>query len=186
MGAGGPRQPQPGGFVPASATLSEIEHHQALVKVRATSVNAAEWYEVTGPWFARLMGGGGVRRPKKPRLGSDLAGTVEAVGRDVTQLAPGDEVFGTSGAAWAEYGTSAMRRPMSPLSPSASSASSRGIRRGVRRLLKTMGHRVMTPPASAKPEAARPVTPVAVGPWAEGRRGVAWLLPSARPTAFLY
>jgi NADPH:quinone reductase-like Zn-dependent oxidoreductase len=79
-----------------------IEDHQALVRVHASSVNPAEWYGVTGPWFARVFGAG-VRGPKDTRPGSDLAGTVETIGKDVTELAPGDEVFGTSGAAWAEY-----------------------------------------------------------------------------------
>jgi NADPH:quinone reductase-like Zn-dependent oxidoreductase len=79
-----------------------IEDHQVLVRVHASSVNPAEWYTVNGPWFVRLFGTG-MRRPKDPRVGSDLAGRVEAVGVDVTEFQPGDEVFGTGGAAWAEY-----------------------------------------------------------------------------------
>ena len=79
-----------------------IEDNQVLVKVHASSVNPAEWYAITGPWFARLLGGG-IRRPKDPRVGADLAGRVEAVGAGITEFQPGDEVFGTSGAAWAEY-----------------------------------------------------------------------------------
>ncbi|MGH3017546.1 MAG: NAD(P)-dependent alcohol dehydrogenase [Gaiellaceae bacterium] len=79
-----------------------IEDNQVLVRVHASSVNPAEWYEITGPWFARLFGGG-MRKPKSPRVGADLAGRVEAVGGDVTEFQPGDEVFGTSGASWAEY-----------------------------------------------------------------------------------
>jgi NADPH:quinone reductase-like Zn-dependent oxidoreductase len=79
-----------------------IEDHQVLVRVHASSVNPAEWYAITGPWFVRLFGTG-IRRPKDPRVGSDLAGRVEAVGSDVTEFQPGDEVFGTGGAAWAEY-----------------------------------------------------------------------------------
>jgi NADPH:quinone reductase-like Zn-dependent oxidoreductase len=55
-----------------------IEDNQVLVKVHASSVNPAEWYGITGPWFARLFGGG-IRRPKDPRVGADLAGRVEAV-----------------------------------------------------------------------------------------------------------
>ena len=73
-----------------------------LVRVHASSVNPAEWYGVNGPWFVRLFGTG-LRRPKDPRVGSDLAGRVEAVGSDVKEFQPGDEVFGTGGAAWAEY-----------------------------------------------------------------------------------
>jgi NADPH:quinone reductase-like Zn-dependent oxidoreductase len=52
--------------------------------------------------FSRIFGNG-IRRPKDPRVGADLAGRVEAVGADVTEFQPGDEVFGTSGGSWAEY-----------------------------------------------------------------------------------
>jgi NADPH:quinone reductase-like Zn-dependent oxidoreductase len=79
-----------------------IEDHQVLVRVHASSVNPAEWYRVTGPFFARLFGGG-LRKPKSPAVGGDLAGTVEVVGRDVEEFQPGDEVFGTTLGAWAEY-----------------------------------------------------------------------------------
>jgi NADPH:quinone reductase-like Zn-dependent oxidoreductase len=79
-----------------------IEDNQVLVRVHASSVNPAEWYGITGPWFARLFGGG-IRKPKSPRVGADLAGRVEAVGDEVTEFQPGDAVFGTSGASWAEY-----------------------------------------------------------------------------------
>jgi len=73
-----------------------------LVRVRATSVNPAEWYGVTGrPQVARMQMG--LRKPKDNRLGVDFAGTVEAVGRDVTELRPGDEVFGGRSGAFAEY-----------------------------------------------------------------------------------
>jgi NADPH:quinone reductase-like Zn-dependent oxidoreductase len=83
--------------------VPEIEDHQVLVRVHASSVNPAEWYRVWGPFFVRLMGGDGLRAPKRPQIGSDLAGTVEAVGKDVTAFEPGDEVFGTTLGAWAEY-----------------------------------------------------------------------------------
>ena len=78
-----------------------VEDHQVLVRVRASSVNPVEWYGVTGPYFARI--GNGLRKPNDPTVGADLAGRVEAVGRDVTQFQPGDEVYGTSGGSWAEY-----------------------------------------------------------------------------------
>ncbi len=77
------------------------EDDQVLVRVHASSVNPVEWYGVTGPYFARL--GAGFRKPKDPRLGADLAGVVEAVGREVRDFRPGDEVFGSGAGAWAEY-----------------------------------------------------------------------------------
>jgi len=78
-----------------------IGDEQVLVRVHASSVNPVEWYGVSGPYFARI--GNGMRRPKDQTVGADLAGTVEAVGRDVKELQPGDEVFGVSGGSWAEY-----------------------------------------------------------------------------------
>jgi NADPH:quinone reductase-like Zn-dependent oxidoreductase len=77
------------------------EDDQVLVRVCASSVNPVEWYGVTGPYFARV--GAGFRKPKDPRVGADLAGVVEAVGREVQDVGPGDEVFGSGSGAWAEY-----------------------------------------------------------------------------------
>lgn len=75
---------------------------QVLVKVRAVSVNPYDWHFMTGtPYLMRL--GAGLRRPKDLRLGVDFSGVVEAVGKDVTQLKPGDAVFGGRGGAFAEY-----------------------------------------------------------------------------------
>ena len=82
--------------------MPAIEDDQVLVRVHASSVNPVEWYGVTGPFFVRAFGGG-LRKPKNTTVGGDVAGRVEAVGKDVTEFQPGDEVFGTSGAAWAEY-----------------------------------------------------------------------------------
>ena len=65
-----------------------------LLRVRATSVNTPDWATVAGvPYILRLQAG--LRRPKHPVRGSDVAGTVEAVGQRVTDLQPGDEVFGS-------------------------------------------------------------------------------------------
>jgi NADPH:quinone reductase-like Zn-dependent oxidoreductase len=78
-----------------------VEDDQVLVRVHGSSVNPVEWYGVTGFYFARM--GTGLRRPKSASVGADLAGRVEAVGRDVRDFQPGDEVFGTGAGAWAEY-----------------------------------------------------------------------------------
>jgi NADPH:quinone reductase-like Zn-dependent oxidoreductase len=74
-----------------------------LVRVRAASVNRGDWYSLTGtPYVVRMQLG--LLKPKTNRLGVDFAGTVEAVGRDVMQFRPGDEVFGgRSSGAFAEY-----------------------------------------------------------------------------------
>src|SRR5919202_4987074 len=74
---------------------------EVLVRVRASSVNPAEWYAVTGPLIVR--GTNGLRGPKEPRVGIDYAGVVEAVGKDVTEFEPGDEVFGGRTGAYGEY-----------------------------------------------------------------------------------
>lgn len=82
---------------------------QVLVRVHASSVNPVEWYSVYAPPFVRVISGQ-LRRPKDPSLGVDLAGTVEAVGKNVTAFGPGDEVFGGSGASWAEYAAAPMTK----------------------------------------------------------------------------
>jgi NADPH:quinone reductase-like Zn-dependent oxidoreductase len=75
---------------------------QVLVRVRAASLNPLDGHFVRGMWLARLMGGG-LRKPKDTRLGVDYAGTVEAVGKNVTQFKPGDEVFGARNGSLAQY-----------------------------------------------------------------------------------
>lgn len=80
---------------------------EVLIKVRAASVNAADWRMMSAdPFLVRFYSG--LLKPKKiTRLGADIAGVIEAVGSDVTQFKPGDEVFGdvfTSGmGSFAEY-----------------------------------------------------------------------------------
>jgi NADPH:quinone reductase-like Zn-dependent oxidoreductase len=88
--------------------LQEVERptpkdNQVLVKVHAAAANPLDWHRMRGaPFLARLDGG--LRKPKDPRLGADIAGRVEAVGSQVTQFQPGDEVFGEIGAGgFAEY-----------------------------------------------------------------------------------
>ncbi|MGN6680939.1 MAG: NAD(P)-dependent alcohol dehydrogenase [Streptosporangiaceae bacterium] len=68
--------------------------NDVLIRVRATSVNTPDWATVAGvPAILRL--GAGLRRPRHPVRGSDVAGVVEAVGQQVTDFRPGDEVFGS-------------------------------------------------------------------------------------------
>src|ERR1700754_3838678 len=79
---------------------------EALVRVRATSVQPWDWHFMRGePYFSRLMPGDmGLRGPKKTLLGADVAGVVEAVGDGVTEFGPGDEVFAMpEGGGFAEY-----------------------------------------------------------------------------------
>ncbi|SFD77069.1 NAD(P)-dependent alcohol dehydrogenase [Streptomyces aidingensis] len=85
----------------------EPADHEVLVRVRASSVNPADWMAVTGrPYVLRL--GFGLRRPRRRVRGKDVAGTVEAVGRKVTRWRPGDEVFGElPHGAYAEYAVAA-------------------------------------------------------------------------------
>ena len=78
---------------------------QVLVRVRAASINPYDWHFIEGsPKIIRVMTGG-LRKPKDTRLGVDFAGVVEAVGKNVTNFKPGDEVFGGRGGAFGEYVT---------------------------------------------------------------------------------
>jgi NADPH:quinone reductase-like Zn-dependent oxidoreductase len=88
-----------------------IADDEVLVRVRATSVHTDVWHVITGkPYILRLMGAG-LRKPKNPIPGTDLAGTIEAVGKNVTRFKIGDDVFGEShkrfqwvnGGTFAEY-----------------------------------------------------------------------------------
>jgi Alcohol dehydrogenase GroES-like domain len=79
---------------------------EVLVRVRATSVNPYDWHHVSGePYVARLMPGSlGLRGPRIGIPGCDMAGQVEAVGADVTEFRPGDDVYALlSGGGFAEY-----------------------------------------------------------------------------------
>ena len=76
--------------------------NEVLIEVRAASVNPFDWHLMRGtPYIVRIMAG--LLKPKDKRLGVDVAGQVEAVGRNVTQFKPGDEVFGACRGAFAEY-----------------------------------------------------------------------------------
>src|SRR5688572_24256668 len=80
----------------------EIADDEVLVRVHAASVHIGDWVLMTGvPYVMRL--GTGLSRPKHRVPGTDIAGTVEAVGANVKGLRPGDEVFGWCAGAFAEY-----------------------------------------------------------------------------------
>ena len=75
---------------------------QVLVKVLAASVNPYDWHFMRGePYVMRI--GNGLRKPKGMRIGVDFSGTVEAVGKNITQFKAGDEVFGGRTGSFAEY-----------------------------------------------------------------------------------
>ncbi len=77
---------------------------EILVRVRAAAVNPLDWHYMRGtPYIMRIEAG--LRKPKDTRMGVDYAGTVEAVGRNVTRFKPGDDVFGGRSGALAEYVT---------------------------------------------------------------------------------
>src|SRR5918992_3095595 len=83
----------------------EIGDDEVLVRVRAAGVNPGDWAIMSGlPYIARPVYG--LRKPKNAVRGTDVAGTIEAVGSGVTRLQPGEEVFGWCsglGGAFAEY-----------------------------------------------------------------------------------
>lgn len=91
--------------------IAEVEKpvpkdNEVLIKVRAASVNPLDWRFMRGkPYVLRIMFG--LRTPKITRPGVDVAGQVEAVGGNVTQFRPGDEVFGVCRGSFAEYACAA-------------------------------------------------------------------------------
>src|SRR2546427_7386129 len=91
---------------PDALQFTEVEKptpkdNEVLIKVRAASVNPLDLFTMRGAPLIRLIPG--LRTPKDKRLGVDVAGQVEAVGRNVTEFKSGDEVFGVSRGAFAEY-----------------------------------------------------------------------------------
>jgi NADPH:quinone reductase-like Zn-dependent oxidoreductase len=97
---------------PEVLALADVEKpvpndSQVLIKVRAASLNALDAYMIRDAWINRLIFG--LRKPKDTRLGRDVAGQVEAVGKNVTQFKPGDELFGTCRGALAEYAVASER-----------------------------------------------------------------------------
>jgi NADPH:quinone reductase-like Zn-dependent oxidoreductase len=90
-----------------------IGDDDVLVQVSAAGVDQGVWHVMAGLPYPIRLAGYGLRAPKTPVPGMDVAGVVEAVGRDVTRFQPGDEVFGIAKGAYAEYA----RAPDSKLAP---------------------------------------------------------------------
>ena len=76
---------------------------EVLIKIHAASVNAYDWHFLTADIFLIRFMGGGLLKPKNTRLGADMAGRIEAVGKTVKEFQPGDEVFGMVKGSFAEY-----------------------------------------------------------------------------------
>src|SRR5256884_8845860 len=90
----------------ANLQLRELENpapmdNEVLVRVRAASINPVDGHMIRGSWLMRPMSG--LRKPKDTRFGTDYSGIVEAIGKDVTNFKPGDEVFGAKNGAVADY-----------------------------------------------------------------------------------
>jgi NADPH:quinone reductase-like Zn-dependent oxidoreductase len=88
--------------------LKEVEKptpmdDEVLIKIHAASVNAYDWHFLTADIFLIRLMGGGLFKPKNTRLGADIAGRIEAVGKNITQFQPGDKVFGMVKGGFAEY-----------------------------------------------------------------------------------
>src|SRR5918912_3575234 len=81
----------------------EIADEEVLVRVRAAGVDRGVWHLMTGLAYPIRLAGYGLRAPKNPVIGMDLAGVVEAIGKNVTRFQPGDEVFGIGKGSYAEY-----------------------------------------------------------------------------------
>jgi len=92
----------------AVLSLAEVERptvtaDEVLIRVAAASVDRGTWHCMTGEPYAMRLTGFGLRAPKSSNPGRALAGTVEAIGADVTELQPGDEVYGSCDGSFAEY-----------------------------------------------------------------------------------
>jgi NADPH:quinone reductase-like Zn-dependent oxidoreductase len=91
----------------------EIADDEVLVRVRAAGVDRGVWHQMAGLPYPIRLAGYGLRAPKNQTPGMDVAGVVEAVGKDVTRFQPGDEVFGIAKGSFAEYA----RAPEKKLAP---------------------------------------------------------------------
>jgi len=92
----------PGVLTLADVERPNLEDDRVLVRVSAASMNPYDWHMIRGlPYIARASAG--LRSPKNPIPGADFAGVVEEVGANVTDFAPGDQVFGSGPGTFAEY-----------------------------------------------------------------------------------
>ena len=94
----------------AQVAVPTIGADEVLVRVHAAGVDRGAWHIVTGLPYPLRLAGFGVRAPKNPVVGGDLAGVVAAVGRDVTRFHVGDEVYGTGYGTFAEYARASASR----------------------------------------------------------------------------
>jgi NADPH:quinone reductase-like Zn-dependent oxidoreductase len=83
--------------------IPEIADDEVLVRVHAAGVGRDVWHIMTGLPYPIRLAGYGLRAPKNPVIGSDMAGVVETVGKNVSTFQPGDEVFGIGKGSYAEY-----------------------------------------------------------------------------------
>src|SRR5215210_8727987 len=91
----------------------EIGDDEVLVRVHAAGVDRGVWHVMTGLPYPIRLAGYGLRAPKTPVVGMDVAGVVEVVGDDVTRFQPGDEVFGIGKGSFAQY-AAAFERKLAP------------------------------------------------------------------------
>src|SRR5690349_18789377 len=93
----------------AEVDVPTVGTGQVLLKVHAAGLDRGTEHLMTGKPYAMRLGFG-LRRPRNPVLGRDVAGTVVEVGRDVTRFAPGDEVYGVAPGSFAEYAVGSQDR----------------------------------------------------------------------------
>ena len=94
----------------AEVARPTIGDDEILVRVHAASVDRGTWHAMAGLPYPIRVAGFGLRRPKASNPGRSVAGTVESVGKDVTEFEPGDDVYGTCDGSFAEYARASASR----------------------------------------------------------------------------